>query len=509
MKALEYIQIIFVGLAIGASDVLAARTIGKVITLNGDAYAEQQDAPRRKLVSNSPVNLNDTISTSAKAKLQILFDDGSTIQQGPDSVMVINEYVYNPYSAKENQADFKMKKGIFRIITDKITRLNPDRFSVGTTYGTIGIRGCDLMFDIQPNLEKVTIIGLHHADSVVVDVDIAVGPGGRVLQDRKIITKGGTQVQISVLTGVRVEVLAIKELEAMSDAVAPKAQEKPADQQVRAKPEDVKAEIDAGVRQAHVVAETAIQQPAVVADPALVTSPTVALESAPEVVSELVADVKPEMEKKAVAKKEPSKPAEVHPENGPVVRTSEGSGADWSWGSWAHDTTDLDTNGAEVITTKRGTTVSGNTVTGQPFRDIREGTVIHNLTGIGQAGAAVTEGENSTLLKGTSDLNVLVGGGVAPVWNGDFNLSGSDGSLTFKSSGSINNNGKLSGSVSEYQLNAFGKSQGMPNSSRITGNLVGSGAGAKPISGAIGEFKFNHAGGAKVDGVFGADINNK
>ncbi|MFT5498133.1 MAG: hypothetical protein ACI9TH_003543, partial [Kiritimatiellia bacterium] len=60
MKALEYIQIIFVGLAIGAGDVLAARTIGKVITLNGDAYAEQQDAPRRKLVSNSPVNLNDT-----------------------------------------------------------------------------------------------------------------------------------------------------------------------------------------------------------------------------------------------------------------------------------------------------------------------------------------------------------------------------------------------------------------------------------------------------------------
>ncbi|MFP6905336.1 MAG: FecR family protein [Verrucomicrobiota bacterium] len=539
MKALKYLIVLGMGLAIGTGDVLAARTIGKIIRLSGEASAQAQDGPLRKLSLNSPVKLNDTITTNAKGKLQILFDDGSTIQQGPASVMVINAYVYNAESAKDNQADFKVKKGLFRMITDKITRLNPKRFKVHSNYGTIGIRGCDLVFDIQPDQEKVTVIGLHHADSIVIDVDIEKGPGGAPIQDRKVITKEGIQVQMSAVAGVQVHRIDRKALEAMTEALAPDKVEKPTKHQVRGQPPDIGVEMSAAVRSSRVnpaalatflasmdppdpVIPEGIRPdpeislkppphpPSPEAVPSVARSPS---EAAPEPEAPPVPDpeASPVPDPDSPADPDPGAPDDAPPP-GSRVETIEGGGTDWSWGSWARTSTaddDDDEDDDDFPITERGTFVRGQTIIGHPYHEIRDGAVQHNLTGNGLAGAAVMAGNQSTLLKGSLALNVLVGGGIEPAWDGTFNLSGVDGSLSFRSSGGIDRNGKLNGSIDDYSLYVFGQSRGSPDSSMIKGNLVGSGTGTRPITGAIGEFQFRHANNTKVEGVFGADLNNR
>ncbi len=539
-KALKYLIVLGMGLAISTGDVLAARTIGKIIRLGGEASAQAPDGLLRKLSLNSSVKLNDTITTKAKAKLQILFDDGSTIQQGPASILVINAYVYNAESAKDNQADFRVKKGLFRMITDKITRLNPKRFKVHTNYGTIGIRGCDLVFDVLPDQEKVTVIGLHHADSIVIDVDVEEGPGGAPVQDRKVITKEGIQVQISAEAGVQVHALDRKALEAITEALAPDKAEKPPKRQARGQPPDVGVEMSAAVRSSRVNPAAlatflaSMDPPDPVTPEGMSPGPPIARMSTPlppsppaapsvaghpsEAVPEPEAPVLPDPETPPGPEPEsPADPDSGEPDDAPPpgsrVETIEGGGTDWSWGSWARtsaaDGDDDDDGNDDSPTTERGTFVSGQTITGHPYHEIRDGAVQHNLTGVGVAGAAVMAGNQSALLKGSSAINVLVGGGVEPAWDGAFNLSGVEGSLSFRSSGGIDRNGKLNGSIDDYSLHVFGQSRGSPDSSMIKGNLVGPGTGTRPITGAIGEFQFKHANNTKVEGVFGADLNNR
>jgi hypothetical protein len=534
IKALKYLIVLGMGLAISTGDVLAARTIGKIISLSGGASAQAPDGLLRRLSLNSSVKLNDTITTQAKAKLQILFDDGSTIQQGPASILVINAYVYNAESAKDNQADFRVKKGLFRMITDKITRLNPKRFKVHTNYGTIGIRGCDLVFDVLPDQEKVTVIGLHHADSIVIDVDVEDGPGGAPVQDRKVITKEGIQVQISAEAGVQVHALDRKALEAITEALAPDKAEKAPKKQVRGQPPDRGTEMSAAVRSSR-VNPAALAKFIASMDPpdpfipgGLTPGPAIARMSTPpppsppvapsvaghpsEAVPAPEAPVVPDPETPSGPEPEsPADPDTGEPDDAPPpdskVETIEGGGTDWSWGSWeSASTADGDDDSP---TTERGTFVSGQTITGHPYHEIRDGAVQHNLTGVGLAGAAVMAGNQSALLKGRSTINVLVGGGVNPAWDGAFNLSGVEGSLSFRSSGGFDRNGKLNGSIDDYSLHVFGQSQGSPDSSMIKGNLVGPGTGTRPITGAIGEFQFKHANNTKVEGVFGADLNNR
>ena len=182
------------------------------------------------------------------------------------------------------------------------------------------------------------------------------------------------------------------------------------------------------------------------------------------------------------------------------------SGSDWSWGAWEQEIMDLDDEGEMVTYFDRGTFVTGNTITGQEFRDIRDGGIIYNLSGTGQAGAAITAKQRSEFMTGEVELNVLVGGGVTPTWNGDFDVAGGESQLQFSSSGSIDGNGRLNGSLDTYSLNAFGETKGPPVAQVITGNLVGPGTGDTPVTGAVGQFNFNHNDGTKVDGAFGADL---
>lgn len=161
----------------GTFSAFAADPVGQIISLQGDAIATRQDAGERKLALKSPIFLNDKITTRAGAKLQILFQDDSVMSQGENSEMTIDEYVYAPKEKESNRCSVRMVKGLFRLLTGKITAINPDRFQVKTRMATIGIRGCDLGFTVSELSENVYIITLHGQESVTVVARPGAGGG--------------------------------------------------------------------------------------------------------------------------------------------------------------------------------------------------------------------------------------------------------------------------------------------------------------------------------------------
>jgi hypothetical protein len=162
--------IVVAGLSWGALAAPAATPVGKVESLEGSALAESAGG-ERPLAVGDDINLKEKVRTGSGAKIQLRFVDGTTIAQGERAELVIDEYLFNPQVKEENKTLFRFVRGVFRVITDQIARMNPEEFKVRTNYGTIGIRGCDLVFKVQDDTEEVFIAGLHESNTVVVTAD--------------------------------------------------------------------------------------------------------------------------------------------------------------------------------------------------------------------------------------------------------------------------------------------------------------------------------------------------
>jgi len=116
---------------IGAAGAVA----GKVEALS--AYA---GAIGRIVQSGQPLYLNDKITTGPQGRLQVLLQDETVFTIGPNSAMVLDEFVYNP-SSGSGKLSARILKGVFRFVSGAIARKQPEDMSIKTPVGVIGIRG--------------------------------------------------------------------------------------------------------------------------------------------------------------------------------------------------------------------------------------------------------------------------------------------------------------------------------------------------------------------------------
>ncbi|OVE74730.1 hypothetical protein BVX97_06400 [bacterium E08(2017)] len=175
-------------------------SIGSVIALKGNVKAIASSGQERQLSLKSEIFQNDRIITAQESKIQIMFDDNSIISQGEDGDMTIDEYVYAPTGAgKENaKCGMKFMKGVFRVVTGKITDLNPDRFEVKTRMATIGIRGCEVGATVRNAVEDIYVLGLPKGRKIVIErLDPSGGTSGFNFRGRTMeILKPGVVVNL-------------------------------------------------------------------------------------------------------------------------------------------------------------------------------------------------------------------------------------------------------------------------------------------------------------------------
>jgi len=472
---------------IAAGVAQATEPVGSVVSLQGTVTAMSAEGMARSVDAQSPVFVKDRIMTGADSKVQIRFVDDSTLSQGELSELVIDDYLFDPDRKDENRADFKMLRGVFHVITEKITQLNPERFKVRTNYGTIGIRGCELGFKVWKDREEVLIIGLGEAHSVVVGLDQELSVDGEILME---ISRAGVLVALSPETGLTRRPFTDGEVRALRITSTPVDEGMGPDevQSYAMLPETQgQAQPVAGVVEK--IRTDALVQPEVPA----VVSP------APPAAAQVV---------EAVAEPEPPAPSApespAYPVYGPKVSVASDSGpGGWSWDVWEREVTDL-VGGVEETTTDFGASAKGSRITAANYATIAAAPP-KNLSGSGTAGAYVGKGSQLWLVQGPLNMGVTVGSGVGNVWFGDFALSGPSASLNFDADGSIAGGQLLFGTLNTYSLVLDGASQGAPQSESVRGSLLGSGT---DINGANLKFGFGHgADGATVQGAGGADLN--
>lgn len=482
-----------------ATGLFAAESIGVVIALQGRATAAQPQAQARVLALKSDVSLNDRITTEAGAKLQILFNDDSVISQGENSTLVVDEYVYSPQKAADNNFAARMVKGAFRVITGEITKLNPDRFKVRGRLATIGIRGCDVGCRVGQTLEHVYVLELHRKENVVVGPLGFLDPQGAkpgVWQfDPVTVKRGGRAVSVEANKQVTERDFQPGELALFVNAVMPTpgAAPKPANPPKPAGGVQPGEGGEGGGEDQ----QTGLPRRRPLVRRRLAKSGPYVRNSTSGGGDDPIVDP-PELDGPAGTGETPqaSKP-------GPKF-TVRDQGADWLWGVWTLD--------RRVVDVESRTDSPVDLAT---LDDYLYGSQAYHLQGDGTTGALITGDGARSYLEGTCRINVWTGYEGDPGWNGTFLLGANatenavaGDSLRFQADGAILQNGKMIGNQSSYDLRFGGRQYG-PNSivsESIGGQLVGQQGNVRPnVTGTVGKYGFDH-GNVKVKGVWGNDF---
>jgi hypothetical protein len=114
--------------------------IGAAAAVKGVVKAQAPGAVGRVLGSGKPVFLNDHVTTDAAGRLQIMLLDETVFTIGPNSDMVLDEFVYDP-ATSAGKVTAQVTKGVFRFVTGKVARKDPGSMKVKLPVGTMGIRG--------------------------------------------------------------------------------------------------------------------------------------------------------------------------------------------------------------------------------------------------------------------------------------------------------------------------------------------------------------------------------
>jgi hypothetical protein len=133
-------------LALGVNDVPAqtAQKAGVAAAVRGPVQQVSFRTPSatvgRNISSGDEIFLGDRIVTGPAGGLQVMLMDGTTFSIGPNSSMVIDEFVYNPANGT-GKLSASLTRGTLRLISGRLGRQDQEAIRIKMPVATVGVRG--------------------------------------------------------------------------------------------------------------------------------------------------------------------------------------------------------------------------------------------------------------------------------------------------------------------------------------------------------------------------------
>lgn len=124
-----------------------APRVGAVANYTGEFSIERSDGSRLTNADADAgqavaVDLGTRVKTGPTGRVQLLLLDETVFTIGPNSDMVIDEFVYDPDLTPRKIA-VSLAKGVFRWVTGKVSPKDPTAMRVKASVVAVGIRGTD------------------------------------------------------------------------------------------------------------------------------------------------------------------------------------------------------------------------------------------------------------------------------------------------------------------------------------------------------------------------------
>ena len=113
--------------------------VGVASAVNQSAQSQRDDGALRTIRIGNEIFDRERILTGASGRVQVLLADGSNFVVGPNSSLVIDEFVYRPESG-DGRLVATFGRGVARFVGGKVSKQRGG-VTIRTRQGTVGIRG--------------------------------------------------------------------------------------------------------------------------------------------------------------------------------------------------------------------------------------------------------------------------------------------------------------------------------------------------------------------------------
>ena len=132
--------------------------VGVTSAVNPAAAGTPPGAATRQLTVGGDIQFRERVITTTDGQVQILFLDQSSLLIGPNSTVVIDEFVYDPATNTGNIAA-TLTQGSFRYIGGKLSKQG--NATLKTPVATIGIRGSDVTVNYEAAKSLMNVVTTH------------------------------------------------------------------------------------------------------------------------------------------------------------------------------------------------------------------------------------------------------------------------------------------------------------------------------------------------------------
>jgi hypothetical protein len=126
-----------------AAGLALAQDIGQVKVTSGTTRIERggQTVP---VQVGTQIREGDVLVTGPGDSLGIAFRDNSLLSLGPDTVLAIDRYVFDP-TTHQGAFDSSLRQGTLSAVSGKIAKQTPDAMKVRTPVAILGVRGTEFV----------------------------------------------------------------------------------------------------------------------------------------------------------------------------------------------------------------------------------------------------------------------------------------------------------------------------------------------------------------------------
>ncbi len=119
--------------------------VGVTSVVDGQPKGLPPAGTERVLHVGNDMQANERVTTGANDKAHIVFLDGTSLTVGPNSVLTIDRFVYDP-ARKTGELALNASRGVFRLVGGAISKTS--EIKVKTPSATMGIRGGIATFSV-------------------------------------------------------------------------------------------------------------------------------------------------------------------------------------------------------------------------------------------------------------------------------------------------------------------------------------------------------------------------
>ena len=125
---------------------------GSIKYIHGEAHVIRASTPMETQAGDK-VFQNDLLKTGKTGRLAMVFKDDTLLSLGPESEVVINEFLFSPAEGHLSLIT-RLMKGTCAYISGIIAKLSPESVRFETPVANIGIRGTKFAVSVQDPPQK-------------------------------------------------------------------------------------------------------------------------------------------------------------------------------------------------------------------------------------------------------------------------------------------------------------------------------------------------------------------